>query len=85
MFRDLDCRDACRRCPHATATWSFPFSCSLVAVGSYDVDIFDSTTGTWTRALLSERRYGVAATSVGKLALFAGGVTSYDGSMCFVI
>ncbi len=38
-----------------------------------DVDIFDSGTGKWTTAILSQKRSGLAATSVGSLALFAGG------------
>ncbi len=38
-----------------------------------DVDIFDSGTGIWTTAILSQKRSGLAATSVGSLALFAGG------------
>ncbi len=38
-----------------------------------DVDIFDSQTGKWSTAVLSYFRYDVEATSVGSLALFAGG------------
>ena len=48
-----------------------------------NVDIFDSTTGEWTTAVLSLARSDLAATSVGTLALFAGGYD--DGGMCFVI
>ena len=55
-------------------------SCSLtlVAAGgpgySNVVDLYNSTTGAWSTAFqLSVARGGVAATSVGNLALFAGG------------
>ena len=44
-----------------------------------DVDIFDSGTGKWTTAILSQARSWLAATSVGSLALFAGGT---DDGMC---
>ncbi len=40
------------------------------------VDLFDSLTGTWSTASLSVARYYFAATSVGNVALFAGGLTS---------
>ncbi len=38
-----------------------------------DVDIFDSKTGKWSTAVLSYYQKYAAATSVGSLALFAGG------------
>jgi hypothetical protein len=37
------------------------------------VDLYDSATGTWSTAQLSVGRYNLAATSVGKVAIFAGG------------
>jgi hypothetical protein len=37
------------------------------------VDIYHEATGAWTTASLSEARYGLAATALGDLALFAGG------------
>jgi hypothetical protein len=37
------------------------------------VDLYNSTTGAWSTAQLSVARYGLAATSVGNVALFAGG------------
>jgi hypothetical protein len=40
------------------------------------VDLYNSATGTWSTALLSVARYGLAATSVGQVALFAGGFTA---------
>ena len=41
--------------------------------GCDHVDIFHSTTGEWTTAVLSQARSVLAATSVGTLALFAEG------------
>jgi hypothetical protein len=37
------------------------------------VDLYDSSSGQWSTALLSVNRSGLAATSVGKVAIFAGG------------
>jgi hypothetical protein len=37
------------------------------------VDIYHSSSNTWTTAFLSQTRYFLAATTVGNLALFAGG------------
>ncbi len=42
------------------------------------VDIYDTTTGTWTAAELSRSRSMIAAAGVGSTALFAGG---HDGSV----
>ncbi len=39
------------------------------------MDLYDSVTGTWSTAALSVARYYLAATSVGNVALFAGGNT----------
>jgi hypothetical protein len=44
-----------------------------VDVWSNSVDIYNSVTGAWTTAQLSVARYSLAATSVGNMALFAGG------------
>ncbi len=38
------------------------------------VDIYNGVTGAWSTAQLSVARYGLAAASVGNVALFAGGV-----------
>ena len=38
------------------------------------VDLYNSASGTWSTAQLSVARYGLAATSVGNVAFFAGGV-----------
>ena len=40
------------------------------------VDLYDSGTGGWSTAQLSQARYYLSATSVGTVAIFAGG----DGS-----
>jgi hypothetical protein len=37
------------------------------------VDLYDSGTGRWSTAQLSQARWGLSATSVGTVALFAGG------------
>jgi hypothetical protein len=49
-------------------------------VGSQVVDIFNAITGNWSTAVLSEARYGLAATSLPNqgLAIFAGG----QGTSC---
>ena len=57
-------------------------------------DIYNSATGAWTTANVHPGRYGLAATSVGSVALFAGGsgasalwprdVTLERGSLVFV-
>jgi hypothetical protein len=40
------------------------------------VDLYDSSSGQWTTAQLSVARSSLAATSVGDVAIFAGGQTS---------
>jgi hypothetical protein len=47
-----------------------------MGIGFPIVDIFNSTSGTWSTATLSEARQNLAATSVGDLALFGGGQNS---------
>ena len=37
------------------------------------VDLYDSGTGRWSTAQLSQARYDLSATSVGTVAIFAGG------------
>ncbi len=46
------------------------------------VDFYNSVTGTWSTAQLSVARYDLAATSVGNMALFAGGWTQDQGGAC---
>jgi hypothetical protein len=54
-------------------------------VPSNAVDMYNSVSGTWSTAQLSVARLGPAATSVGNVAIFAGGWASnysfalYDG------
>jgi hypothetical protein len=40
------------------------------------VDLYNITAGAWSTAQLSFARWGLAATSVGKVAIFAGGQTA---------
>jgi hypothetical protein len=40
------------------------------------VDLYDSGTGRWSTAQLSQARWDLSATSVGKVAIFAGGEVS---------
>ena len=51
--------------------------------GSNAVDLYNSASGTWSTAQLSVARYGLAATSVGNVAIFAGGVGG-NCSLCVV-
>ena len=44
-----------------------------VTAGSDAVDLYNSASGTWSTAQLSVARYGLAATSAGNVAIFAGG------------
>jgi hypothetical protein len=43
------------------------------------VDLYNSVTGKWSTAQLSVARYSLAATSVGTVAIFAGGAKSPVG------
>jgi hypothetical protein len=48
-----------------------------VALENSDVvDLYDSGTGRWSTAQLSQRRSELSATSVGAVAIFAGGEDS---------
>ena len=52
-------------------------ACHLMRATAVDwskvVDLYNSTTGAWSTAQLSEKRSDLAATSVGNVAIFAGG------------
>jgi hypothetical protein len=48
------------------------------------VDIFNRVTGMWSTAQLSLKRRAMGATSVGSIALFAGGGVA-DGTFCTVV
>jgi dihydroorotase-like cyclic amidohydrolase len=47
----------------------------VAAAGGYSnaVDLYNSASGTWSTAQLSGARWRLAATSVGNVAIFAGG------------
>jgi hypothetical protein len=51
--------------------------------GSNAVDLYNSVSGTWSTAQLSVERYSLAATSVGNVAIFAGG-SGGNCSLCVV-
>jgi hypothetical protein len=48
------------------------------------VDLYNYTLGQWSTALLSVARHSLAATSVGKVSIFAGGETSNSSLTLFV-
>ena len=48
------------------------------------VDLYNGASGTWSTAQLSVARSFLAATSVGNVAIFAGGLTSNCIFMLFV-
>jgi hypothetical protein len=45
------------------------------------VDLYNGASGTWSTAQLSVARFDLAVTSVGNVALFAGGLTG-DCRLC---
>jgi hypothetical protein len=47
------------------------------------VDLYSSASGTWSTAQLSVARYFFAATSVGNVAIFAGGKTGGNSSFAY--
>ena len=61
------------------AGMAYDIDCFLMratAGGEYPsnvVDLYDSGTGRWSTAQLSQARQGLSATSVGTVAMFAGG------------
>ena len=52
------------------------------SVYSNVVDLYDSVTGRWSTAQLSQARTQLAATSVGTVAIFAGG---QDGKLLNIV
>jgi hypothetical protein len=48
------------------------------------VDLYDSGTGRWSTAQLSEARYGLSATSVGTVAIFAGG-SNFKSNLLMIV
>ncbi len=53
--------------------------------GSNAVDLYNSTSGTWSTAQLSVVRINLAATSVGNVAIFAGGASPHGGNCSFCV
>jgi hypothetical protein len=49
------------------------------------VDLYDRQTGQWSTALLSVSRFSLAATSVGNVAIFAGGITGGGNPVFFCV
>jgi hypothetical protein len=63
-------------------------ACSLMCstaggVNSNAVDLYNITIGTWSTAQLSVARIYLAATSVGNVALFAGGGTNTGSALLY--
>ena len=58
----------------------------VTADGGYSnaVDLYNSASGTWSTAQLSVARSSLAATSVGNVAIFAGGYTGNCSLTLFV-
>ena len=52
--------------------------------GSNAVDLYNGASGTWSTAQLSVARYELAATSVGNVAIFAGGQSGNCSLTLFV-
>ncbi len=48
------------------------------------VDLYDSGTGRWSTAQLSQARFALSATSVGTVAIFAGGF-GYNGLLLRIL
>ena len=49
------------------------------------VDLYNSASGTWSTAQLSVARFWLAATSVGNVAIFAGGIGTCDCSLTLFV
>jgi hypothetical protein len=56
--------------------------CTAAGYSVYNVDLFNSGTKSWSTARLSLERAALAATSLGTLALFAGGST--NGALLYI-
>ena len=52
---------------------------ATAGAGSNAVDLYNSATGAWSTAQLSVARDGLAAASVGNVAIFAGGTNTSNG------
>jgi hypothetical protein len=60
------------RCGVGAIAFSFVMRAYAGGVSNV-VDLYDSKTGRWSTAQLSQASFGLAATSVGTVAIFAGG------------
>ncbi len=49
------------------------------------VDLYDRGTGRWSTAQLSQAREYLSATSVGAVAMFAGGEGGFDGKLLRIV
>ncbi len=56
---------------------------ATAGVVSNVVDLYDSGTGRWSMAQLSQARGYLSATSVGTVAIFAGGLA--DGKLLMIV
>ena len=73
----LSLRVDCLCCAHVWLASTCFLMRSTADLPSSVVDVYNSDTGAWSTAQLSVARVWFGATSVGSVALFAGG---YDGS-----
>ena len=85
MLELLCADDSCMRRVIVAALWCM--RCRLMRVTEGDeysnaVDLYNSASGTWSTAQLSVARDSLAATSVGNVAIFAGG---YGGNCSFCV
>jgi hypothetical protein len=72
--------DSWRRCPRDARRW-LRMALAIVMMGS--ACCVSTAQGTWSTAQLSVARAGLAATSVGNVAIFAGGYTGDCSLMLF--
>ncbi len=89
MLELLCVDDACLRRVFVACGVCGAEGCRLIRVtagyaGSNAVDLYNSASGTWSTAQLSVARFALAATSVGNVAIFAGGKTPGNCSFCVV-
>ncbi len=75
----LSCSLACRCIAFVCATSAFRLMRASADGASNAVDLYNSATGAWSTAQLSAARSELAATSVGNVAIFAGGFSLYTG------
>ncbi len=57
---------------------------ATAGVASNVVDMFDSRTGRWSTAQLSQARGALSATSVGTVAIFSGGITDLGSKLFWI-